>query len=142
MPEEKRRVLTDEEKQQLIAKHKDCYICLGSLANYDPNEIQFDHIYNYADGYPQELFNFAPVHASTDSRKNCHKDKGRKSPFEYREELRIKAALEKVHGLQDLCAKAIPSIYELSRDKSRIVCATKQFTIIADEYELRQQART
>jgi hypothetical protein len=122
MPEEKRRILTEDEKQQLLAKHKDCYICLGSLANYDRSEIQFDHIYNYADGYPQELFNFAPVHASTDPRKkNCHKDKGRKSPFEYREELRIKAALEKVHGLQDLCANAVPSIYELSADNSSIV---------------------
>jgi hypothetical protein len=59
MPEEKRRILTEEEKKQLLAKHKDCYICLGSLANYERSEIQFDHIYNYADGYPQELFNFA-----------------------------------------------------------------------------------
>src|SRR5215216_2247176 len=120
MPEEKRRILTEVEKQELLAKHKDCYICLGSLGNYEQSEIQFDHIYNYADGYPQELFNFAPVHASTDLRKkNCHKDKGRKSPFEYREELRIKAALEKVHGLQDLCWE------RLKRLRSQIVTLKK-----------------
>ena len=65
MPDEKRRILTEEEKQELLAKHKHCYICLEALSNYDREEIQFDHIYSYADGYPQELSNFAPVHASS-----------------------------------------------------------------------------
>jgi hypothetical protein len=115
MADEKRRVLTPNEKSELLSKHKDCYICLEPLENYEAEEIQFDHIYNYADGYPQELSNFAPVHASTDIRKqNCHSAKGRKSPYEYREEVRIKKQLSKVTGLKDLCPRAIPSIYILS----------------------------
>jgi hypothetical protein len=121
MPDEKRRVLTEDEKLLLLEKHKDCYICLESLANYDRKEIQFDHIYNFADGYPQELSNFAPVHASDDLRKrNCHKAKGRKSPFEYREEMRIESALKKVSGFGDLCPNAVSSIHEMSEDKTRI----------------------
>src|SRR3990170_1149610 len=103
MPDEKRRLLTDQEKNNLRAKHSVCYICLEPLENYGSDEIEFDHIYSYADGYSQELSNFAPVHASDDPRKkNCHKAKGRKSPVEYREEVRIKTTLEKVTGLKDL----------------------------------------
>jgi hypothetical protein len=48
---EERRILTAEEKKGLRDKHPDCYICLEPLDNYDPTEIQYDHIYNYADGY-------------------------------------------------------------------------------------------
>lgn len=121
MADEKRRVLTSSEKSELLSKHKPCYICLEPLDNYETDEIQFDHIYNYADGYPQELSNFAPVHASSDSRKqNCHSAKGRKSPFEYREEVRIKKKLEVVKGLKDLCPKAVSSIYSLSSDRKTI----------------------
>ena len=58
---EERKVLTQEEKDQLLKKHHACYICLDSLDGYSPEELQYDHIYNYADGYPQELSNFAPV---------------------------------------------------------------------------------
>src|SRR5437870_13315690 len=94
MPDEKRRVLTAEEKAELLEKHKVCYICLEPLANYGKDEIEFDHIYSYADGNTQELSNFAPVHASADPlKKNCHLAKGRKSPHEYREEVRITNAL-------------------------------------------------
>jgi hypothetical protein len=118
---EKRRVLTPAEKAELLEKHKVCYICLEPLENYGTDEIQFDHIYNYADGYPQELFNFAPVHASGDSRKqNCHAAKGRKSPYEYREELRVRKELSKVSGLKDLCPKAVSSVYSVSADKQSI----------------------
>ena len=114
---EKRRVLTPAERTELLEKHDVCYICLEPLENYGPDEIQFDHIYNYADGYPQELSNFAPVHASGDPRKqNCHAAKGRKSPYEYREELRVRKELNKVTGLKDLCPKAVPSVYSLSAD--------------------------
>ncbi|GAH41806.1 unnamed protein product [marine sediment metagenome] len=88
MPKEQRRVLTQDEKSELLNKHRVCYICLKTLEGYSSEEIEFDHIYNYADGYPQDLSNFAPVHASKDPRKlNCHKAKGRKNPYEYREEL-------------------------------------------------------
>lgn len=121
MPNEKRRVLTDNEKADLLAKHTVCYICLEPLANYGPDEIEFDHIYSYADGHSQDLPNFAPVHASDDPRKkNCHRAKGRKSPFEYREELRITSALSKITGLKDLCPHALPSVYEVSNDKRTI----------------------
>jgi hypothetical protein len=81
----------------LRRKHTVCYICLDPLENYTPDEIEYDHIYNYADGHPQELSNFAPVHASSEPNKaNCHKSKGKKSPVEYREELRILKALKAI----------------------------------------------
>ncbi len=112
---EERRTLTAGEKADLRKKHSLCYICLGPLANYEDDEIEFDHIYNYADGYPQELSNFAPVHASAElNKENCHKSKGKKSPAEYREELRILKALKQIKGLKDLCPKALPSIYSIS----------------------------
>ena len=121
MPDEKRRVLTAEEKAELLEKHKVCYICLEPLANYGKDEIEFDHIYSYADGHTQELSNFAPVHASADPlKKNCHLAKGRKSPHEYREEVRITDALQKITGLRDLCPHAVPSIYEITDDKRSI----------------------
>ena len=100
MPIEEKRTLTEDEKQTLLSKHSICYICLEPLEGYERSEIQFDHIYSYADGYSQELANFAPVHASTKENKlNCHSAKGRKSPAEYREELRIKKKLRDVKGL-------------------------------------------
>ena len=121
MPKEERRVLTQDEKSELLSKHKACYICLKTLEGYSRDEIEFDHIYNYADGHPQELSNFAPVHASKDLRKlNCHKAKGRKTPYEYREELRIKSKLEEVSGLKDLCRRAVQSVYSVSTDKKSI----------------------
>jgi len=121
MPKEERRVLTQDEKSELLSKHKACYICLKTLEGYSRDEIEFDHIYNYADGHPQELSNFAPVHASKDLRKlNCHKAKGRKTPYEYREELRIKSKLEEISGLKDLCRRAVQSVYSVSTDKKSI----------------------
>lgn len=121
MPSETKRILTQEEKNELLEKNKNCYICMKPLEGYSSEEIEFDHIYNYADGYPQDLSNFAPVHASRDSRKlNCHRGKGRKSPYEYREELRIKSKLEEVSGLKDLCKNPIPVIYKVSDDKKEI----------------------
>lgn len=122
MPDEKRRVLTPDEKADLRTKHTVCYICLDPLANYENDEIEFDHIYNYADGYPQDLSNFAPVRASDNPlKKNCHRQKGRTSPYEYREELRIEKALQDVTGLKDLCPRAIPSVYEIAEDKKSII---------------------
>lgn len=121
MAKEERRILPEEEKQELLEKHKECYICLETLEGYAREEIQFDHIYNYADGYPQDLSNFAPVHASKDERKlNCHAAKGRKSPIEYREEVRIKKRLKNVQGLADLCSSAIQSIFSISVDRRNI----------------------
>jgi len=121
MSKEKRRVLTQDEKSELLIKHEICYICLEILEGYSQEEIEFDHIYNYADGYPQDLFNFAPVHASKDVRKlNCHKAKGRKSPHEYREELRVTSKLEEISGLKELCPKAVKSVYSISTDKKNI----------------------
>ena len=121
MPKEERRVLTQDEKSELLSKHKACYICLKTLEGYSRDEIEFDHIYNYADGHPQELSNFAPVHASKDLRKlNCHKAKGKKTPYEYREELRIKSKLEEISGLKDLCRRAVQSVYSVSTDKKSI----------------------
>jgi hypothetical protein len=121
MPKEDRRILTEEEKLELLSKHQQCYICLEPLEGYTRAEIQFDHIYNYADGYPQELSNFAPVHASPDERKlNCHGAKGRKLPIEYREEVRIKKTLDRVQGLGDLCPSAVQSVFSISPDKHTI----------------------
>lgn len=121
MPKEERRILTEDEKNGLLEKHKNCYICNKTLEGYDRSEIQFDHIYNYADGYPQELSNFAPVHASKDERKlNCHFEKGRKTPIDYREEVRIKEQLKNVKGLSDLCPNAVPSVYSLAADNRTI----------------------
>lgn len=121
MPKEERKILTQDEKSKLLKKHKICYICLKTLEGYSPEEIEFDHIYNYADGYSQDLSNFAPVHASKDLRKlNCHKAKGRKSPYKYREELRIKSKLEKISGLKDLCQTAVQSVYSISYENKSI----------------------
>lgn len=117
MPEIERRILTDEEKNQLLQQYDKCYICQKPLAGYDREEIQFDHIYAYADGYPQDIGNFAPVHAATNtSKKNCHKEKGRKKPVDYREELRIKEKLSSITGLKDLCTNPIKTIYKVSSD--------------------------
>lgn len=121
MTDEKRRVLNIEEKTELLKKHNVCYICLESLINYSHDEIEFDHIYSYADGHSQDLSNFAPVHASDDARKkDCHRAKGRKSPYEYREEVRVTSTIEKITGLKDLCPNALPSVYEISSDKRSI----------------------
>ena len=121
MTKEERRILTEEEKNELLEKHKNCYICNQTLEGYSRAEIQFDHIYNYADGYPQELSNFAPVHASPDERKlNCHSAKGRKAPIAYREEVRIKERLRNVQGLVDLCPTAVSSVYSIAADNRTI----------------------
>jgi len=109
-----RKILANEEKDQLRQKWEKCYICNESLENYSDSEIQFDHIYDYASGYTQELSNFAPIHASKDlSKKNCHKDKGRKSPFEYKEELRIRKRLDEIRSLKDLCPSAKISAFNI-----------------------------
>jgi hypothetical protein len=121
MPKEERRTLTEEEKNELLEKHRNCYICNQTLEGYSRAEIQFDHIYNYADGYPQDLSNFAPVHASPDERKlDCHSAKGRKAPIDYREEVRIKERLKSVKGLSDLCPNAVPSVYSIAPDNRTI----------------------
>jgi len=121
MPKEQRRVLTQDEKSELLNKHNTCYICLETLEGYSSEEIEFDHIYNYADGYPQDLSNFAPVHASKDPRKlNCHKAKRRKTPYEYREELRIKSKLKEILGLKNLCPSAVQSVYSILKEKKSI----------------------
>ncbi len=87
---DKRRVLGEKEKKDLLDSNPNCYVCNKPLAGYDRTEIQFDHIYNFADGYDQTVSNFAPVQASKDERKlNCHKAKGQKSPIVYKEEFRI-----------------------------------------------------
>jgi hypothetical protein len=122
MPTEEKRILTEEEKLSLLEKHPECYICLEPLAGYERSEIQFDHIYSYGDGYPQDLSNFAPVHASTKEHKlNCHSAKGRKSPADYREELRIRNKLRDVKDLSSLCPEAIPSTYQISQDRHSIM---------------------
>lgn len=121
MPKDERRTLTEEEKQELLDKHTTCYICNQTLEGYSREEIQFDHIYSYADGYSQELSNFAPVHASPDDRKrDCHSAKGRKAPIDYREEVRIRERLKSVAGLSDLCASAVASVYSVAADNRTI----------------------
>ena len=118
---EKRRALTEDAKQSLLAQHPNCYICDEPLAGYDADEIQYDHIYNYADGYPQTDSNFAPVHASKNEHKlNCHKAKGQKSPILYREEIRIGNRLKTIKGLGDLCKSAIKSVYSIAEDSKTI----------------------
>lgn len=122
MVDEARRILKDDEKVKLLEKHKVCYICQKSLSGYTREEIQFDHIYSYADGYPQDLENFAPVHAATNNEKlNCHKAKGRKKPVDYREELRIKKELSKIEGLKDLRSNAIESDFEINYKENWIL---------------------
>lgn len=121
MNKEERRILTDEEKNKLLIKHEKCYICQRSLEGYPKEEIQFDHIYSYADGHPQDIGNFAPVHASkVDGRKNCHKAKGRKKPVDYREELRIHGELDKIEGLKDLRPSALESVFHVGTDNTSI----------------------
>lgn len=46
MPAEPRKVLTQEEKNELLRKNKNCYICMKPLEGYSNIEIEFDHIYN------------------------------------------------------------------------------------------------
>lgn len=121
MPTEERRILSDQEKQQLLAEHTVCYICQNPLDGYESDEIQFDHIYSYAEGFPQDLTNFAPVHASDDPNKaNCHRAKGRKRPVDYREELRVLRELDGVTSLKDLRPDAMPSTYEISSNSREI----------------------
>lgn len=121
MSKEERKILTEVEKQKLLQKHSDCYLCQLTFQGYSRDEIQFDHIYSYADGYAQDLTNFAPVHASkTEGKRNCHKDKGRKKPTDYREELRIKSELLKIDGLKDLRPRAVESVFSISADYNSI----------------------
>ena len=105
-----RRILTDADKAEVRDRFQPmCYICDTTLDGYEPSEIEYDHIYAYADGYPQDLPNFAPIHAARDpAKKNCHAGKGRKSPFEYKEELRIRKEMEGIRSLRDLCPSAKP----------------------------------
>jgi len=37
---EKRRILTQDEKEQLLQTNKNCYICQSTLEGYEPTEIQ------------------------------------------------------------------------------------------------------
>lgn len=105
----------------LLNKHKECYLCQQTLGGYNRDEIQFDHIYSFADGYAQDLSNFAPVHSSKiDGKLNCHKSKGRKKPVDYREELRIKAELDKIEGLKDLRPNAIESVFTINNNNTSI----------------------
>ena len=118
MMEEKRRVLTPEEKKQLRQQWPQCYICEESFDGYDESEIEYDHIYAYAKGYPQDLQSFAPIHASNQlGKRNCHKAKGVKSPIEYKEEVRIKSLLSKVKELKHLCPSAKPINFSMDADK-------------------------
>lgn len=114
---EKRRILTLEEKEKLRQQWPKCYICEEGFEGYDESEIEYDHIYAYAKGYPQDLEYFAPVHASNQpSKRNCHKQKGLKSPIEYKEEIRIKSLLSKVKELKHLCPSAKPISFEMDTD--------------------------
>ena len=131
-----RRILTDEEKKQLLKKWKQCYICETSLEGYCDAEIQFDHIYDFASEYSQELSQFAPVHASREpSKKNCHQDKGRKSPFEYREELRIRKILDKIHGLKDLCPTAKTSVFNMDTIKRLVELNGQTYPLFSQRIE-------
>ena len=116
-----RYILTEPERQSLLNKYKECYICQQPLEGYDRNEIEFDHIYAYADGYPQDVNAFAPVHASSNTAKLCcHRAKGRKSPVDYREELRIHNKLKQITGLKDLVKSPIQSTYTIDENKMEI----------------------
>ena len=121
MKKDKRKILDEKEKAQLLKTSTTCYICEKSLKGYDKDEIEYDHIYNFADGHPQIISNFAPVHASKDSRKlNCHKEKGQKSPITYKEEIRIKDKLSQIKGLGDLCPSAIQSVIKIQKGHKEI----------------------
>lgn len=111
-----RRVLTDEEKAQIRTKYGNrCYICEEPLDNYEDSEIEYDHIYAHVWESGEDLSNFAPIHASKNpSRKNCHKGKGTKTWYEYKEELRIKKELSSIKGLKDICSQAKESTFRLS----------------------------
>jgi len=114
---EKRRILTSEEKKKLRQLWPKCYICEESFDGYDDSEIEYDHIYAYAKGYPQDLEYFAPIHASNQpNKRNCHKAKGVKSPIEYKEEIRIRSLLSKVKELRHLCPSAKPISFAMDKD--------------------------
>lgn len=121
MTTEKRRVLTTEEKKQLKQQWPKCYICEKSFEDYDESEIEYDHIYAFAKGYSQDLENFAPIHASNKTDKlNCHKEKGTKSPIEYKEEVRIKSLLSKVKELKHLCPVAEPISFKMDTQTMKV----------------------
>ena len=125
-----RRILTEEEKVSFLLKYKECYICQKPLEGYGKDEIEFDHIYAYADGYSQELSNFAPVHASNNPHKLCcHRLKGRKSPIDYREELRIQNKLEQITGLKDLLTEPIKSVYSIDENSMTITINDKTLSL-------------
>ena len=119
--DKERRILTEEEKVSLLNKYKECYICQESLEGYGRDEIEFDHIYAFADGYSQEINNFAPVHASNNSLKLCcHRAKGRKSPIDYKEELRIQKKLKQISGIKDILKTPIQSTYSIDENNMQI----------------------
>lgn len=132
-----RRILTEEEKEQVRSNFNNlCYLCETSLEGYGPDEIEYDHIYAYADGYPQELSNFAAVHASSlPGRRNCHRDKGRKSPYEYKEELRIQQIMEGVTGLKDLCASPEPVDFEINLSGRTIRFGEKELPLYSQHID-------
>jgi hypothetical protein len=119
---QERRILTVEEKHTVRQNFSNlCYLCDGSLEDYEDNEIEYDHIYAYADQYTQELSNFAPVHASRiPTKKNCHAQKGRKSPYEFREELRIQKQMLGITGLKDICKAPQDVNFEADYDSRTI----------------------
>lgn len=120
-----RRILNPGEKETVRGNFRDiCYICETTLNDYDASEIEYDHIYDYAGGYPQELSDFAPVHASArPDRLNCHKDKGRKSPYEYKEEKRIERVMQGVTGLGDLCQQPTSIDIQLDYPGRKVIFA-------------------
>lgn len=90
-----RKQLSSNEKQQVLDRSPDCFICGLSVADESLADLRFDHIRSLKRHGTNELSNFAAVH------KECHKGKGTKDLEQYKEELRLSEAFSGLLSYDD-----------------------------------------
>ena len=78
-----RKILSLNEKRQVLQQRPCCFICEEPVSEDNISELNFDHIRALDAGGSNDLTNFAGVH------KKCHRGKGTKSLEDYKEELRL-----------------------------------------------------
>lgn len=78
-----RKILSLNEKCQILQQRPYCFICEEPVSEENMTELNFDHIRALDAGGSNDLTNFAGVH------KKCHRGKGTKSLEDYKEELRL-----------------------------------------------------
>lgn len=98
-----RKLLTVNEKRQVLQQRPYCFICEEPVSEEDLADLIFDHIRALDAGGSNDLTNFAGVH------KNCHKGKGVKSLEDYKEELRLDKEFGGLLRFTDVVKKLNPS---------------------------------